>query len=101
MAMSEAAIRGMKDVQDLVYMNLEEGWAVVTVMHGGHLRLGIRWFDKAEHGPGDVRPTDAANFPLSHGHPVWFILPPELHLGVLHAVESLEVLRIKEKLESP
>ena len=99
--MSEKTILAMKDVERIVYMDKEEGWAVVTLRKEDFNRLGIRWFDLVERSPGDVQESGAGNFPTAFGKPVWLELPISLNKAILSGLGDISSESIQGFLGTP
>jgi len=65
----------------IVYKNLQEKWAIVTLAWDKKPRLGIRWF------------WGSKGNPNSRGNPTWFILPNELNNSILNGLPLSQTLR--------
>ena len=62
----------------VVYKDEDEQWAIVALDWDGKPGLAIRWF------------WNKLGFPISYGHPTWFIIPIELYDVILNGL-PLEV----------
>ena len=56
----------------------ENGWSLALGQWEGVSCLAIRWNGNKDRPKGN---------PISHGQPTWFVVPNDLELNVLHAVE--------------
>ena len=63
---------------EVIYKNIEERWAIVSLDWENEPRLGIRWF------------WGTSGNPISTGHPTWFILPEIFSIDNLGSFLPLE-----------
>lgn len=68
---------------NVIYKDLNERWAIVTIKWNGKHRLGIRWF------------WDSNGMPNGHGYSTWFVVPDEIAFSILNGLPIKPALKLK------
>lgn len=68
---------------EVIYKDIGERWAIVTIQWDGKPRLGIRWF------------WDSNGMPNGHGYSTWFVVPDEIAFAILNGLPIKSALKLK------
>lgn len=63
--------KSIKGPYTVIYKDLPDRWAIVTLEWNGEPSIGMRWF------------WDSVGNPISRGYPTWFIVPSGLCKSIL------------------
>lgn len=68
---------------EVIYKDMEERWAIVSIKWDGKPSLGIRWF------------WDSNGMPNGHGYSTWFVIPDEIVLSILNGLPIKPAVKMK------
>ncbi len=68
---------------NVIYKDLNERWAIVTIKWDKKPCLGIRWF------------WDVTGMPNGHGYSTWFVIPDEIAFSILNGLPIKPAMKLK------